>query len=128
MIVRVLTARVPAKSAAQFESLLREQLPKMREHDGLIYLKLARQVKLDYEDVLLFEEWRDAKSLYEWAGPRLLRPRLFPGAERLVERVEVTHYEALDVDPDELFALSTSVVDADEEPANDNGTNAQDNP
>jgi len=113
MIVRVLTARVPAKNAAQFESLLRDQLPKMREHDGLVYLKLARQVKLDYEDVLLFEEWRDAKALYGWAGPRLLAPRLFPGAESLVDRVEVTHYEALDVDPDELVAMSTSVADRD---------------
>jgi len=119
MIVRVLTARVPAKNAAQFESLLRDQLPKMREHDGLVYLKLARQVKLDYEDVLLFEEWRDAKALYGWAGPRLLAPRLFPGAESLVDRVEVTHYEALDVDPDELVAMSTSIVDRDQDGTND---------
>ena len=108
MIVRVLTARVPAKNAGAFEQLLRDQLPKMREHEGLVYVKLARQVKLEYEDVLLFEEWRDAKSLYEWAGPRLLAPRLFAGAENLLERVEVTHYEALDIDPEELIELASS--------------------
>src|SRR5215217_7031209 len=129
MIVRVLTARVPAKNAAPFEGLLREQLPRMREHEGLVYLKLARQVKLDYEDVLLFEEWRDAKSLYGWAGPRLLAPRLFPGAERLVERVEVTHYEALDVDPDEVFAMSKSFEDAEDDRIKDRrATNDQDGP
>jgi hypothetical protein len=45
----------------------------------------------------MFEEWRDSKSLYGWAGPDINKPRLFPGSEKLVESVSVTHYEALDV-------------------------------
>lgn len=104
MIVRILTARVKDRNSAAFEDLMRRQLPRMREHDGLIYVKLARQVHDGYEDVLLFEEWRDAAALYGWAGSRLLEPRLLPGAERLVDDVRVTHYEALDVDPDALVA------------------------
>jgi len=76
----------------------------MRAHDGLVYVKLARQVHTTYEDVLLFEEWRDARSLYGWAGRDIKKPRLFPGAEELVENVSVTHFEALDVDPDLLLA------------------------
>ena len=105
MIVRILTARVTDRNSAAFEDLLRRQLPRMREHDGLVYVKLARQVHEGYEDVLLFEEWRDAAALYGWAGARLNRPRLLPGAERLAENVEVTHYEALDVDPDTVISL-----------------------
>lgn len=105
MIVRILTARVTDRNSAAFEDLLRRQLPRMREHDGLVYLKLARQVHDGYEDVLLFEEWRDAKALYGWAGAALNKPRLLPGAERLAEDVRVTHYEALDVDPDALIAI-----------------------
>jgi hypothetical protein len=32
------------------------------------------------------------------------KPRLLAGAERLAEDVEVTHYEALDIDQDALMA------------------------
>ena len=106
MIVRVLTARVAQHNAGRFEDLLRQQLPKMREHEGLIYLKLARQANGPFEEVLLFEEWRDASALYAWAGHELSRPRLMPGAEALAEDVRVTHYEALDVDPDALTAIA----------------------
>jgi hypothetical protein len=106
VIVRVVTARVPDRNAGTFEALMRSQLPIMREHDGLLYVKLARQVKAGYEEVLLFEEWRDAASLYAWAGPTIDTPRLMPGAERLVEDVHVTHYEALDIEPDMLFATA----------------------
>jgi heme-degrading monooxygenase HmoA len=104
MIIRILTARVAARNAPAFESLLRQQLPRMREHEGLLYVKLARQAHSGYEDLLLFEEWRDAQALHGWAGSTLNRPRLLPGAEALVENVDVTHYEALDIDPDEVTA------------------------
>jgi hypothetical protein len=104
MIVRILTARVPNRHAADFERVLRTQLPLMREHEGLVYVKLARQSHRDYDDVLLFEEWRDATALYGWAGTNIARPRLLPGAEGLAESVSVTHFEALDMDPDALFA------------------------
>ena len=104
MIVRILTARVRREKAVAFESVLRAQLPVMREHEGLVYLKLARQAHDTYDDVLLFEEWRDAKALYGWVGPEIGKPRLLPGAEGLAEKVEVTHYEALDIDPDVIAA------------------------
>ena len=110
MIVRVLTARVAQHNAGRFEDLLRQQLPKMREHDGLVYLKLARQANGAFEEVMLFEEWRDAKALYGWAGDELSKPRLMPGAEALVEDLRVTHYEALDVDPDSLVAIEHGQV------------------
>lgn len=105
MIVRIVSARVRARNAAAFEELLRLQLPRMREHEGLVYVKLARQAHEGYEDVLLFEEWRDAEALHGWVGPHLHKPRLMPGAEQLVENVSVTHYEALDIDPDALGVL-----------------------
>jgi hypothetical protein len=107
MIIRILTARVPQRHAAAFEAVLREQLPLMRQHDGLLYVKLARQAHREYDDVLLFEEWRDAASLYGWTGPNVDRPRLLPGAEGLADSVDVTHYEALDLDPDAIFATGT---------------------
>jgi hypothetical protein len=101
MIVRVLTARVRSERAAAFHGKLRQQLPILREQPGLVYVKLARQVGPTDEVVLLFEEWRDSASLYRWTGPVITKPRLLPGTEDLVDRVEVTHYEALDVDLDE---------------------------
>jgi heme-degrading monooxygenase HmoA len=105
VIVRVITARVAQHNAGRFEELLRRQLPKMREQDGLVYLKLARHANGAFEEVLLFEEWRDARALYGWAGDELSKARLLPGAEALTEDLRVTHYEALDVDPDEVNAL-----------------------
>jgi len=104
MIVRILTARVSSRNAPAFEDLMRQQLPRMREHEGLVYVKLARQIHDDGESILLFEEWRDRKALYGWAGAELSKPRLLPGAESLADVVSVTHYEALDVDPDALLA------------------------
>jgi quinol monooxygenase YgiN len=106
MIVRILTARVSNRNAAAFEDLMRQQLPRMREFEGLLYVKLARQIQTDGESVLLFEEWRDRKSLYSWVGAELTKPRLLPGAELLTDEVSVTHYEALDVDPDALLAMA----------------------
>ena len=104
MIIRILTARVPARYAGEFERVLRDQLPVMREHEGLVYVKLARQANATHDDVILFEEWRDAKALYGWTGPDIAKPRLLPGAEGIAEYVRVTHYEALDRAPDSLWA------------------------
>jgi quinol monooxygenase YgiN len=104
MIVRMLTARVRADRAAALHAKLRQQLPILREQPGLLYAKLARQVDADGEDVLLFEEWRDTAALYAWTGHRITNPRLVPGTEDLVERLEINHYEALDVELDERGA------------------------
>lgn len=104
MIVRILTARVPRDRAGLFEAVLRTQLPLMRAMDGLVYVKLARQAHATHDDVLLFEEWRDAAALYGWAGEHVERPRLLPGAEGLAETVRVTHYEALDREIDGIAA------------------------
>lgn len=112
MIVRILNARVPVRNAAAFERLVREQLPIMREHEGLVYVKLARKAFGTHDDVILFEEWRDARSLYGWTGPDLGKPRLLPGTEDLAEFVHVTHYEALDRDPDLLWDTAADAPDA----------------
>jgi quinol monooxygenase YgiN len=106
MIVRILTARVPHNKAGQFEAVLRAQLPVMRAMDGLVYVKLARQAHATHDDVLLFEEWRDAAALYGWAGAHVEQPRLLPGAEGLAEFVAVTHYEALDREFDSVVATA----------------------
>ncbi len=97
MIVRVLTATVRTERAGLFDALMREQLSSLRTQDGLVYAKLARRIRNGFEEVLLFEEWRDTSALYRWAGPELTKPVLMPGSQELVEDVRVTHYEALDM-------------------------------
>ena len=99
MILRVLTATVKSERAGAFNSLMRQQLPLLREHEGLLYVKLARRIRGGQEEILLFEEWEDTTALYRWAGPSLTKPRLVPGAEELVDDLTIAHYEALDVDP-----------------------------
>ena len=99
MIVRVVTARVSTDRAGSFNALMRAQLPILREHPGLVYVKLARRIEGDIEEVLLYEEWRDTASLYGWTGPEVTRPRMLPGAEDMVSDITVTHYEALDIEP-----------------------------
>jgi heme-degrading monooxygenase HmoA len=97
VIVRVLRARVRAPKVASFDALIRGQALSMRGQPGLEYVKLARRVEPDgSEEVVLFEEWIDAKSMYAWVGPNLSEPRLVEGARELVEELSVTHYEALD--------------------------------
>jgi hypothetical protein len=100
MIVRVLTATIKSERAGVFNELMRTQLPILREYAGLRYVKLSRRILGGEQEVLLFEEWQDAASLYVWAGPDLDKPRLLPGAEELVTELRVAHYEALDMDPD----------------------------
>ena len=99
MIVRLVTATVRTDRAGSFNALMRAQLPILKEHPGLVYVKLARRVDGDIEEVLLYEEWQDTASLYNWAGHELTRARLVPGAEELLTDVTVSHYEALDIDP-----------------------------
>jgi quinol monooxygenase YgiN len=99
MIVRLVTARVSTDRAGSFNALMRAQLPILREYPGLVYVKLARRIEDDIEEVLLYEEWKDTASLYNWAGPEVTRPRMMPGAEDLVTDLKITHYEALDRDP-----------------------------
>jgi len=103
VIVRVLTARVKPGRASHFNALIRAQQDILREQPGLVYVKLARRLEVDgSEEVVLFEEWRDPQSLYTWAGGDLSKPRLPPGWEDEVFGVEVTHYEALDLGPDDI--------------------------
>jgi heme-degrading monooxygenase HmoA len=97
VIVRVLRAKVRPNKVAAFDTLIREQAKSMRGQPGLEYVKLARRVEPDGgEEVVLFEEWRDATSMYAWVGPNLSEPRLVEGARELVEELTITHYEALD--------------------------------
>lgn len=99
MIVRVVKATVPTDRAGSFNALMRAQLPDIRAYPGLVYVKLARRIEGNIEEVLLYEEWRDTASLYAWAGPEVARPRLLAGAEELLTDISVVHYEALDIDP-----------------------------
>jgi quinol monooxygenase YgiN len=99
MIVRLVTATVKAERAGAFNELMRQQLPSLRQSPGLVYAKLARRMDGDSEEVVLYEEWRDTTSLYQWTGPELMRPRLVPGAEELATSVTIVHYEALDIEP-----------------------------
>jgi hypothetical protein len=99
MIVRVLTATVSDRASPRLHELMRQQLPILREYEGLVYVKLARRLVGREEEVMLFEEWRDATAMYAWTGPNIDRPRLLPGAEDLISELHITHYEALDMDP-----------------------------
>jgi heme-degrading monooxygenase HmoA len=102
VIVRVLRVRVKANKVGAFNALFRAQVPLLKEQPGLVYVKLARRLHADgSEEVVLFEEWQDATSLYAWVGADLTEPRLVPGVRELAEDISVTHYEALDRDTDE---------------------------
>jgi heme-degrading monooxygenase HmoA len=104
MIVRVVTARVKPGRAGALNDLLRQQLPILKSHEGLVYVKLARRMMADDgERVILFEEWADTRSLHGWVGPDLSVARLIDGAEAHLDEVTVEHYEALDIDPETLW-------------------------
>jgi hypothetical protein len=98
MIVRVLVADVTVRKSAELHELMRRQLPILRGYDGLVYVKLARRLEGDLEQVILIEEWRDAEAMYAWTGPDLTIPRLLPGSSDLISKLTITHYEALDID------------------------------
>jgi quinol monooxygenase YgiN len=99
VIVRVLRARIRPGRVGAFNAVFRQQVPLLKEQPGLVYVKLARRLQPDGgEDVVLFEEWQDAASLYAWVGPNLMEPRLVPGAKELIDDLVVAHYEALDRD------------------------------
>ena len=103
MIMRVLTAQVEKRNIAQFNDLPRAQLVELRTQPGLLYVKLARRLDDDGgEEVVLIEEWRTPADLFEWTGGRLTQPRLLPGTEDLVAKLVITHYEALDLSPEDL--------------------------
>jgi heme-degrading monooxygenase HmoA len=103
VILRVLTARVPNRNIGEFNELLRAQLTELREQPGLVYAKLARRLDEDQtEEVVLVEEWRTTADLFAWTGGRLNTPRLLRGTEELLDNLVITHYEALDVSPEDL--------------------------
>jgi hypothetical protein len=106
VIVRVLTARVSEQNAGQFNDLLRKQLDELRAMQGLVYAKLARRLSAGgAEEVILFEEWQTPDDLWAWTGGHLNVPRLLPGTEQLIDRLTITHYEALDMDVDDSVPL-----------------------
>jgi hypothetical protein len=93
----VLRIKVAPSRVGVFNTMFREQVPLLKAQPGLVYVKLARRLHPDgSEDVVLFEEWNDAASLYAWVGPDLAEPRLVPGVRELIEELVVAHYEALD--------------------------------
>jgi hypothetical protein len=103
MIVRILTAHVPRQNVGPFNDLLRAQLGELKDQPGLVYVKLARRLTENQgEEVVLVEEWRTPFELFQWTRGRLTMPRLLPGTEALVEDLVITHYEALDLSPEDL--------------------------
>ena len=109
MIVRVLRARIRPGKVGAFNVLFRQQVPLLKEQPGLVYVKLARRLQPDgSEDVVLFEEWQDAYSLYAWVGPDLTEPRLVPGSRELIDELIVAHYEALDKNTDDTATVDTT--------------------
>jgi quinol monooxygenase YgiN len=109
VIVRVLRARIRPGRVGAFNAVFRQQVALLREQPGLVYVKLARRLQPDGgEDVVLFEEWQDAASLYDWVGPNLMEPRLVDGARELIDELVVAHYEAIDKDTPE----TSSDIDA----------------
>ena len=97
----MLQARVAGPNVASFNVLFRRQVDLLREQPGLEYVKLARRLQPDGgEEVLLFEEWLSTADVYRWVGGNLGEPRLVPGARELMTSIVVTHYEALDREPD----------------------------
>ena len=120
MIVRLLRIRVRPSKVGAFNAVFRAQVALLREQPGLVYVKLARRLQADgAEEVVLFEEWRDAASLYEWVGADLTEPRLVPGSRELVEEIVVAHYEALDKDTDEAASTLTHAHPTDEHPTDE---------
>jgi hypothetical protein len=88
--------RVRAPKVAAFNALFRRQVELLRQQPGLEYLRFARRLDAGGdEEAMLFEEWRDAASLYGWVGPNLAEPRLLPGVRELLEHIDVAHYEVL---------------------------------
>jgi Antibiotic biosynthesis monooxygenase len=103
VIVRVLSARVPPENVGRFNDLLRGQVAILKEQRGSVYAKIARRLDdAGAEEVVLFEEWATPADLWRWTGGRLSEPRLLPGTEELIEDLVITHYEALDVQPEEM--------------------------
>jgi quinol monooxygenase YgiN len=103
VILRVITARVPNANIGAFNELLRAQLAELRSQPGLVYGKLARRLDDDgSEEVVLVEEWRTSAELFEWTHGQLNQSRLLPGSEALVENLVITHYEAIDLSPEDL--------------------------
>jgi hypothetical protein len=101
VIVRVLRVKVRPGRVGAFNALFRGQVSLLREQPGLEYVKLARRLQPDGgQEAVLFEEWRDAASLYDWVGPNLSEPRLVPGVREIVDAIHVAHYEALGEDVD----------------------------
>lgn len=109
VIIRVLTATVAERSSGRLHELMRQQLPILREYDGLVYVKLARRLTGATEEVVLIEEWRDPAAMYAWTGPDIERPRLLPGAEDLISSLTIMHYEALDIEPTEDVQMTEGV-------------------
>jgi len=97
VIIRVLNAWVQAGRVAQFNAIMRRQTETLASQPGIRYVRLARRLEPDGgEEVLLFEEWSDADSLYAWVGADLTRPRLEAAAEEAITRITVSHFEVLD--------------------------------
>jgi heme-degrading monooxygenase HmoA len=107
MIVRVVAIEMKPGQEGLFHASLRHEIGVLRAQPGLVYVKAARRV-LDTggEEVVLVEEWATPQDLHAWAGPDLTRPRFLPDIAHRVEaatrRVEVIHYEAIDLEVDQL--------------------------
>lgn len=69
MILRVLRGRVHPGQIAVFREQAQQTLDDARQHDGLIYAQVGRQVHSDGgEEVIFVSAWRDLEALYRWLG------------------------------------------------------------
>ena len=100
MIVRLVTATVRTDRAGSFNALMRAAVPILREHPGLVYVKLARRDRGRRRGGAALRGVAEYRRALRVDRAEIWRSREFiPGAEELVTDVPGVHYEALDIDP-----------------------------
>jgi hypothetical protein len=102
MLIRVLTFHIAERNVGEANVRMRSLLDELRAQPGLGYAKLARRLVDHNEEMILFEEWLTPADLFRWTGGELQRARLPERMPDLFEDLVISHFESLDVVPEDL--------------------------
>jgi heme-degrading monooxygenase HmoA len=106
LIVRVLKGRVHPGQVVVFREQAQQVLHDARQHDGLVFAQVGRQVHADGgEEIVFVSVWRNLEALYRWVGGTDLldTPVLNRGRPDVFEQFEVQHYETYEsAEPDAI--------------------------
>ncbi len=98
MLIRVFRARVRPGKQEEFERLVKETIPTVRKHKGVLAVYAGRPIGSNSNEFTFVSVWRDLSDLKAFAGNDWDKAVMLPSELPLLEETFIHHFEIFNKD------------------------------